>query len=638
MPSAMTPPQDDDAADSASEVKASKKKPRRVMDIELNDGKPKWEDELQQLQGLGATTHRSRNPAQAVIPIHKHTTATRGVNVCETARCKHTTGDSQMKAFVDDMDAWEEERKLRAEVLAEKHGMKLKEVRWCMLSGSALKTNRKANLYNAKISAVMARRNEILTVNTLAHEMGDRHKMPEVKRMAMEDPSMLEGFSPEEEKEMLAELVSKRKHKSHGACATNLAANVDAKRTMERLMAEISALAERAGMMGFAMFLWGHVHDTTVPVAIQSWGALEFFWEVLKKDPTDVSKLFGLWALNREQALTKGNTFLTMQKECTEMIKSGLHECCCMLRMILYTYRLFLSEQIAKMTKIAMNYENYISALVEGKGFGLLGWPKEVEFKRMSKQSTIGLLRILRDALKCRTCRWKFEDMVETGEAIKKAKAPRKWTRKAGEELVARKSKRVVRKHLQAKDNAEDDAEDEEPSEGEGPRKAIVEMTTKEKHKRLLALRKKTSSKRKVAAAGDEGCAVKRTKGAKPSASRSKRPRVLQEDEEDNDNAPRQPKKAKTSSGSASKLSKPSTAPTVERPRLRPKPKPKPRLTRCEGATHPTCVTTDLLTPRDFGTKEYPDWASCLPEMDDVRPGHSTLQLSLGHCATIHWG
>ncbi|KAJ7479259.1 hypothetical protein FB451DRAFT_1365746 [Mycena latifolia] len=43
-----------------------------------------------------------------------------------------------------------------------------------------------------------------------------------------------------------------------------------------------------------------------------------------------------------------------------------------------------------------------------------------------------------------------------------------------------------------------------------------------------------------------------------------------------------------------------------------------PVCRRCEGATHPTCVTTDLPAPRNLGTKECPDWASCLPEMDTV--------------------
>jgi hypothetical protein len=28
---------------------------------------------------------------------------------------------------------------------------------------------------------------------------------------------------------------------------------------------KITALAERAGMIGFAMFSWGHIHDKTTP-------------------------------------------------------------------------------------------------------------------------------------------------------------------------------------------------------------------------------------------------------------------------------------------------------------------------------------------------------------------------------------
>ena len=54
-------------------------------------------------------------------------------------------------------------------------------------------------------------------------------------------------------------------------------------------------------MVGFAMFSRGHVHDKTLPVTIESWGAMEFFREVLKKDPADVSTLFELWAVSRER-------------------------------------------------------------------------------------------------------------------------------------------------------------------------------------------------------------------------------------------------------------------------------------------------------------------------------------------------
>jgi hypothetical protein len=63
----------------------------------------------------------------------------------------------------------------------------------------------------------------------------------------------------------------------------------------------MTALAERTGMMGFAMFTRGHIHDTTVPVTIQSWGALDFFREILKRDPADVAALLELWGVSRER-------------------------------------------------------------------------------------------------------------------------------------------------------------------------------------------------------------------------------------------------------------------------------------------------------------------------------------------------
>ncbi|KAJ7209893.1 hypothetical protein B0H12DRAFT_971763, partial [Mycena haematopus] len=299
--------------------------------------------------------------------------------------------------------------------LAEKHGMKVKEVRRRMLSSSTFKTKRKVSLYNAKISRIMADLNG-------GRDLGDRYKIPDVKRMVNADPSMLDGFTEEEEREMVADVLQKRTLKFRGTRANNVAASADAKRTVERLMVEITALAERAGMMGFAMFTRGHIHDRSIPVTIQSWGALEFFREVLKKDPADVATLFELWAVSRERGTrdTGADTLLAMQQECTGMIKAGL-------------------QTALKKTKVAMNYENYIKALVEGKNVGLVNWPEGVEFKRMSLQSAIGPLRTLRDALKCGTCRWKvltagekkrlveqFADMVEKGEAVQKGRKVRK--------------------------------------------------------------------------------------------------------------------------------------------------------------------------------------------------------------------
>ncbi|KAF8181112.1 hypothetical protein K438DRAFT_1601867, partial [Mycena galopus ATCC 62051] len=154
-----------------------------------------------------------------------------------------------------------------------------------------------------------------------------------------------------------------------------------------------------------------------LPVTIQSWGAMEFFREVLKRDPADVSHLFELWAVSRERGKAKKNKLLAMQQECTGIITTGL-------------------QTILGVTKFVMNYESYIAKLVQGKGVGLVNWPEGVDFKRMSLQSAIGPLEKLLDSLKCRTTRWKnltaaeklqltaqYQDMVERGEVKVKEKS-----------------------------------------------------------------------------------------------------------------------------------------------------------------------------------------------------------------------
>ncbi|KAJ7430371.1 hypothetical protein B0H11DRAFT_1722741, partial [Mycena galericulata] len=387
----------------------------RVEDLQPDDNDADWVDEL---PGFGLSTHSSRNPGRAVIPVRKRRRKTGGVNTRAAAVKRRTDKRGTMQLLAYDLDALDAEREERARELAEKYGVKLKEVRRRMKASSNFTTERKVSLYNAKIVALTAQMNEDLDV-------GERYNLRDVKKMAKADPSLLDGFTKEEEEAMVKAALEKRALKHHGSRANNLAARVDARRTVERLMREITALAERAGMIGFAMFTRGHLQDTTVPATIESLGALDFFREILKKDPDDVSALFELWAVSRERGKTGPDTLVGMQKECTEMIKSGL-------------------VTAAGKTKIAMNYDNYINALVEGQNLGMLGWPEGVAFKRMSKQSAIGPLRTLRDALRSGTCRWKaltpsekarllkqWDEMVERGDATENAPKPKR-ARKEG--------------------------------------------------------------------------------------------------------------------------------------------------------------------------------------------------------------
>jgi hypothetical protein len=61
-----------------------------------------------------------------------------------------------------------------------------------------------------------------------------------MKLMVANDPSMLEGFSKAEKEQMVEDVLAKRKKKTRGTRANNIAAAADTKRTMDRLMTEVS--------------------------------------------------------------------------------------------------------------------------------------------------------------------------------------------------------------------------------------------------------------------------------------------------------------------------------------------------------------------------------------------------------------
>ncbi|KAJ7741227.1 hypothetical protein B0H14DRAFT_3515335 [Mycena olivaceomarginata] len=175
---------------------------RRVVDFDPED--QDWEDEDDvQLAGLGTTTHRSRHRTRRSIPVRKHRLVKRGANSRVTAEKKRAVTGNRAKALAADIELWEADREEHANALAEKHGLKVKEVRRRMLSSTTFKPRRKVSTYNAKISRIMTDLNE-------GRGMGERYTMPEVKRMVREDPSMLEAFTEEEVEEMVRETLANR--------------------------------------------------------------------------------------------------------------------------------------------------------------------------------------------------------------------------------------------------------------------------------------------------------------------------------------------------------------------------------------------------------------------------------------------
>ncbi|KAJ6480165.1 hypothetical protein C8R45DRAFT_933105 [Mycena sanguinolenta] len=168
----------DNDGSTPSEDANNKDKSHCVVNFDIEDSE--WEDELEgKLPGLGTTMHRSRNPGLVSNPLRKQQRKASGPNARATAAKRKEEGAKHLEALAEDLDAWEAKREQRVQELADKHGMKVKEVRRRMLGLSTYSVRRRVSLYNAKISCIMGRLNA-------GRGVGNRYTMPEVKRMATE--------------------------------------------------------------------------------------------------------------------------------------------------------------------------------------------------------------------------------------------------------------------------------------------------------------------------------------------------------------------------------------------------------------------------------------------------------------------
>ncbi|KAJ7820324.1 hypothetical protein B0H14DRAFT_3472401 [Mycena olivaceomarginata] len=460
--------------------------------IEPDDGDSNWVDE-DALAGL-ASTHRSRNPLAPLIRARSKAKRVRGPNMKATERKR-----------------LQENRETVAEELAETHGMHIKEVKRRMNFSSAFKQRRKTSAYNATVALVMQELNEDLPA-------GSKYRATAVRQMMKDDPSLGEKYMAEEIEDKREELERKKLLRSVGVRASSKAAALDAKWVLENLTREITDLAERANMVGFAMFVRGDLHDQGIPTSIESRGALNFFRDVFHKSPNDVMALLEMWAVTKNKDGDVTTSLGELQKSCGAMILSGL-------------------RMITGKPNIAMNYKNYIKVLVQGRGVGLLVWPKEVEFKRMGKQSSLGPLRILYDHLKDGRTKWvklsrrqeekiveEFEEMVREGKRKEKIRGRRNDL--GGTHQVRNPRKRVHRRSEdsdtdQGKDNdvdihEDDNSDDDDNEDPATSKKHTSSITTKKpvapKPTKSTSTKKPTAPKKSSSTAS--GARTGRKRGA----------------------------------------------------------------------------------------------------------------------------
>ncbi|KAF8166407.1 hypothetical protein K438DRAFT_261032 [Mycena galopus ATCC 62051] len=401
-----------------------------------------WEDE-DALDGL-ATTHRSCNPLAPLIRYRAKKKVSRGPNIRATQRKKRERKLKREQALAADILKHHESRDAEAQELADTHNIGVEEVKRRMMAGTKYRQTRKTSSYNALLALVLKDLNEV----------GSKLRMPEVKAMIKSDPTLKHPYTEEDIEDMQKALDEKKALRSMGIRGSNITAAIDAKWTIDSVTREITDMATRNNMVGFAMFVKGDLHDTHVPAAIESLGALKFFADVFHKDPTDVLALFELWLVTQKRGGVLPSTVAELQKASGEILRTGL-------------------QLITGKHNIAMNFERYIEAIVRRWGVGLLNWPSGVDFKCMSRQTTIGNLQTLYSDLKDRTCKWvklskkqqaeieaEFEEMVRSGKRVEKIRQ-----RRSNKGQTHQKRKRRV--HRRGVNSGSEDEEDEEEDEDE---------------------------------------------------------------------------------------------------------------------------------------------------------------------------
>ncbi|KAJ7174439.1 hypothetical protein C8R46DRAFT_1214645 [Mycena filopes] len=370
----------------------------------------------------GVSTWHQRNPGKPVIPLRtgrkKQTAETRA-----TAKLKRAVNKQKSLDFQADIDAINDARNKLAREVAEKHGVKVDLVLRRLMAKSSFKATRKVNLFNAKVHHLCKK----------AKRMGKAMGWAEAKKAALNDPAF-QNLSKLEEWALRAGLLADREKASTGTRATNNAARADANFTIAMLAEEIVALAERTGMLGFAVFSRGHIHDKTMPTQIQSMGALDFCIEVLGISAQDLALKFELWCIARDKGLTGTDDLLSMRKVVNAAILTGL-------------------MAVLGKKKAKMNYRQYTKKIVIGKGVILKGWPLDGGVVNPTTISDVESMRSVRDALKSGVCYWhrmsteerqeaklEYEEMVESGEVevvARKERSDKNTRRKGGKSKTA---------------------------------------------------------------------------------------------------------------------------------------------------------------------------------------------------------
>ncbi|KAF8507902.1 hypothetical protein BU17DRAFT_71015 [Hysterangium stoloniferum] len=300
------------------------------------------------------TTWAKRNPAANVQasrePTHKLTDAKKAM--CKLAAELKKTGQVALNAAVSTY-LLEQTEKLNA--LAAVYNVKVKRIEDMVNSQTHYKKSQAPTLQNAIVHFLAKKVNSYLPV-------GYRKTLAELKVMAQDDLDV-QSFTKDDEENLIIELIEYRAFKKTGVRATNKVASQDILLTLDRVINELDCLADRTGFSTFILGARNSVNDEALPTFHGSGDSMEFFSEVLERDPWELARLFEQWLCKREKS------------------------------------------NITNIKRIEMNYTNYETTIVQAHGVKLIGFSLN-QFVNPSEVTNITDMQQLHNALRSGECKW----------------------------------------------------------------------------------------------------------------------------------------------------------------------------------------------------------------------------------------
>ncbi|KAJ6521350.1 hypothetical protein DFH09DRAFT_215820 [Mycena vulgaris] len=202
-----------------------------------------------------------------------------------------------------------------AEELADRFDKTVSEVKQALRGETSLAVERKANLWNAKVWSLSQEVNE-------GRAQGEKYHMSDVQKMVGKDERYTD-MTPEEQEVLLKAFAEAKGVKYAGTRLSDAAARRDVTAFTKRVHAELLALQQRTGAVGFFVLGRSSVTDTLSPACVGPPEAMTFLPDVMHTTPNLFAVKFDHYAINRVP-MGLELSFAQLRKDIVSLIADGL--------------------------------------------------------------------------------------------------------------------------------------------------------------------------------------------------------------------------------------------------------------------------------------------------------------------------